>query len=99
MTTNRNAQNGGLRGSCNLKRRDLLRSGAFIGAALAGVNLFGVRNASAQAVTMRFGSDSPMADEHNVGLVNLKEEVESKTNGRIKVVIFPDAQLGSNEAM
>jgi hypothetical protein len=92
-------QIGGLRRSSKLKRRDLLRSGAFIGAALASANLFGVRKASAQAVTMRLGSDSPMGDEHNVGFVKLKEEVESTTNGRIKVVIFPDAQLGSNEAM
>jgi tripartite ATP-independent transporter DctP family solute receptor len=82
-----------------LKRRDLLRSGLLFGAGLAGVDLLAPSKASAQTVTMRLGSDSPMADEHNVGFVKLKEEVESKTNGRIKVVIFPDAQLGSNEAM
>jgi tripartite ATP-independent transporter DctP family solute receptor len=34
-----------------------------------------------------------------VGLVKLKEQVENRTNGRVKVLIFPDAQLGSNEAM
>ena len=99
MNTKNVTQTGGLKRSSKLKRRDLLRSGAFIGAALASANLFGVRKASAQAVTMRLGSDSPLGDEHNVGFIKLKEEVEGTTNGRIKVVIFPDAQLGSNEAM
>jgi tripartite ATP-independent transporter DctP family solute receptor len=32
-------------------------------------------------------------------MVKLKDEVEAKTNGRIRLTIFPDAQLGSNDAM
>ena len=48
---------------------------------------------------MRLGSDSPLKDQHTLGLVNFKEEVERETQGRIKITIFPDAQLGGNEIM
>jgi tripartite ATP-independent transporter DctP family solute receptor len=56
-------------------------------------------SARAAGVQMRLGSDSPLADEHSIALVKLKELVENRTGGRVIVSIFPNGQLGDNVAM
>ena len=82
-----------------VSRRDAVRYGLAAGAGLAAAQLVPLRRAAAQELTMRVGSDSPIHDAHSVAMVKFKEEVEAKTSGRIKVTIFPDAQLGGNEVM
>jgi TRAP-type transport system periplasmic protein len=82
-----------------ISRRAALRYGLVAGAGIATGSIVPGTGAWAQSVTMRVGSDSPLRDEHSLAMVKLKEEVEAKTHGRITVTIFPDAQLGSNDAM
>ena len=86
--------------SCRpLTRRSTIKGGLALGAGLA-VGTFGIiGRASAAAVTMRFGSDSPIGAPHTKSALVMKELVESRTSGRVQVTIFPDAQLGSNGAM
>lgn len=86
-----------LRTQHRVSRRQALR-GMLVGAGAA-VGILGPRPTAAQTVTMRVGTDSPLGDEHSIAMVKFKEEVETKTSGRIKVTIFPDAQLGGNEVM
>lgn len=82
-----------------VSRRGLLKSAAAIGAGLA-VTSFAIGRASAgDGVTMKFGSDSPIGAPHSKSAVVLKQLVEERTGGRVKVTIFPDSQLGSNEPM
>lgn len=85
----------------NLRRfsRRQALGGMLAGASVAAVGIVHPRSSAAQTVTMRVGTDSPIGDQHSVAMVKFKQEVEAKTNGRIKVTIFPDAQLGGNEVM
>ncbi len=75
--------------------RGLAGAGGLMVAGLAGSG----PSAAADVVSMRVGSDSPINAPHTASAVKLKEEIERQTGGRIKVTIFPDSQLGSNEAM
>jgi TRAP-type C4-dicarboxylate transport system substrate-binding protein len=61
--------------------------------------VFNNRSARAETMTMRVGSDSPIDAPHTLSVVRLKENVEKLTDGRIKVEIFPNSQLGDNTAM
>lgn len=80
-------------------RRDTLKGGLAVGAGLT-FGVFGViGKASAAAVTMRFGSDSPIGAPHTKSALVLKEQVERRTSGRVMVTVFPDSQLGSNQTM
>jgi tripartite ATP-independent transporter DctP family solute receptor len=82
-----------------ISRRSALKGGAAFGAGFA-VSSFGIiGRASAETVTMRFGSDSPIGAPHTKSAVTLKEMVEQKTDGRVKVTIYPDSQLGNNGVM
>lgn len=85
-------------GEIRLTRRSALQGGLALGAGLA-VGTFGIRKASAETVTMRFGSDSPIAAPHTASAVAFKKYVEDNTDGRVKVSIFPDSQLGDNKTM
>jgi len=83
-------------GSFSRRRVLAMGAGASLGFGLAAVRT----SASAEdAVTMRLGSDSPLEDSHSAGPVRFKEIVEAKTGGRVKVTIFPNAQLGDNASM
>jgi TRAP-type transport system periplasmic protein len=77
------------------------RRTALLGAAGSSFSLalLGSRAARADTLTMRIGSDSPLNDAHTISALKMKEMIEAKTNGRIKVAIFPNGQLGSNEVM
>jgi tripartite ATP-independent transporter DctP family solute receptor len=81
-----------------LTRRSVLKGASAVGAGLAFGNFY-IPRASAQAVTLKFGSDSPITAPHSKSATTLKEIVEEKTAGRVLVTIFPDGQLGSNEPM
>lgn len=51
------------------------------------------------SVTMKLGHDSPLDFPYQAAAVWFKSQVESKTSGRIKVQIYPNAQLGDEETM
>src|SRR5262245_47215327 len=80
-------------------RRAALKTSLSFGLGLAAPSIIGLREASAAATTLRFGSDSPLKSPHTVSATTFKAEVEKRTEGRVHVSIFPDAQLGSNEVM
>ena len=83
-----------------IDRRQLIRCGLAAGAGLiGGLGPFGSSPASAQTISMRLGAGGPITGTQEVALVKLKEGLESATQGRIKVTIFPDAQLGGNAAL
>jgi len=62
--------------------------------------LFGVNTASAQkSMTLKMGHGHSILHPDHLGLVKFKELLQTRTNGRIKVEIFPSAQLGSEQEM
>jgi tripartite ATP-independent transporter DctP family solute receptor len=83
-----------------ISRREAIKLGLLTtsGAAVAGL-VGTTRRARAAAVEMKLGSDSPAGHPFNVGLEVMKKEIESKSQGRITATIYPDAQLGGEEAM
>jgi tripartite ATP-independent transporter DctP family solute receptor len=80
-------------------RRSTLKGGLAIGAGLSFGAFSIIGKASAAAVTMRFGSDSPNSAPHTKSALVMKELIEKGTQGRVEVVVFPDSQLGDNRAM
>jgi tripartite ATP-independent transporter DctP family solute receptor len=52
-----------------------------------------------KTVTLKFGHDSPTDHPYQVGAELFKREVEKRTEGRVKVKIFPNAQLGDEGTM
>jgi TRAP-type transport system periplasmic protein len=89
-----------------VSRRATLRVVSSIGATVlcAGIafvssDLLGVRLAQAQQVTMKVGHDSGTDFPYQAGAEYFKKEVEDKTQGRVKVEIFPNAQLGDEGTM
>src|SRR5215475_9468447 len=81
-----------------LTRRSALKSGFVLGAGVS-FGTFAIIGRASAAVTMRFGSDSPMAAPHTKSAVVMKELVERDTSGRVQVAIYPDGQLGGNGPM
>ncbi len=82
-----------------LTRRDALTCGVAGMGLLAG-GLAGIRpSLAASSISMRIGSDSPIDAPHTASAVAMKQQIERESGGRITVTIFPDSQLGSNEAM
>lgn len=51
------------------------------------------------SVTMKVGHDSPTDFPYQLAAVEFKKEVESQTSGRVKVTIYPNAQLGDEATM
>jgi tripartite ATP-independent transporter DctP family solute receptor len=82
----------------SISRRDALKAATLGATAVAG-GAFRIGRAKADTITMRVGSDSPVDAPHTLSAVRLKEGVEKFTDGRIKVEIFPNSQLGDNAAM
>jgi tripartite ATP-independent transporter DctP family solute receptor len=79
-------------------RRKLLGLG--LGLTLT-LSLAAAGSAAAQTFTLKFGHAAPatdLADDH-VAALFLKSFLESRSNGRIKVQIFPASQLGDFRAM
>lgn len=58
-----------------------------------------IRTAAAQPRELRLGSPWPTTSTPHVALVTFAAEVEKKTEGRIKVRVFPDSQLGDIQAL
>jgi tripartite ATP-independent transporter DctP family solute receptor len=55
--------------------------------------------AQQQVITMKFGHYAPAAHPGNAAAKMFAEAVEKRTNGAIKVTVFPDNQLGSPPEM
>ena len=85
--------------SRSVTRRHALKGGLAAGAGLAFGGFGIIGKASAAAITMRFGSDSPMAAPHTKSALVMKEFIEKETQGRVEVTVFPDSQLGNNMTM
>jgi tripartite ATP-independent transporter DctP family solute receptor len=83
-----------------ISRREALKLGLLTTSGATAAHLFGIRRlARAAAVEMKLGSDSPAGHPFNIGLEAMKKEIEAKSQGRIAATIYPDAQLGGEEAM
>jgi TRAP-type transport system periplasmic protein len=82
-----------------LTRRTTLKGGLALGTGLAVGTFAIIGKATAEPITMRFGSDSPIGAPHTKSALVMKELVEKGTAGRVQVTIFPDAQLGGSFAM
>jgi tripartite ATP-independent transporter DctP family solute receptor len=55
--------------------------------------------APAQQRQLRFGSPWPTSSNLHAGIVKFAEEVEKQTNGQIKILVYPDSQLGDIQAL
>ena len=85
-----------------ISRRELLKYGVVAGAGFATADLLaacGGSGSTASTITMKLGTDSPIDAAHSAAMVTMKNEIESKTGGRIKCVVYPDAQLGDSATM
>ncbi len=71
-----------------------LRVGALTVAALSLTSI----GASAQT-TIKLGHDQPDRSTHHQAALKWKELVESRTNGQVRVQVFPSMQLGSGTQM
>jgi tripartite ATP-independent transporter DctP family solute receptor len=68
-------------------------------ATIAVVMLLAASPAGAQQRQLRFGSAWPATSLFHQGILKFAEEVEKGTNGQIKVLVFPDGQLGDIQAL
>jgi tripartite ATP-independent transporter DctP family solute receptor len=70
---------------------------------LAGFVLAGLASvpwtASAQQIRLRAGHDQPVGSMYDEGHTMLRKLLDERTSGRVKVDVFPAAQLGSEVAM
>ena len=80
-------------------RRSTLKGGLAVGAGLTFGTFSIIGKASAAALTMRFGSDSPIGAPHTKSALVMKDLIVKGTSGRVEVTIFPDSQLGNNQTM
>jgi tripartite ATP-independent transporter DctP family solute receptor len=78
-------------------RRKFRVSVAAVAAAVA-LSGFGLTQAPAQTV-LKAAHDSPLEFPYQPAAEWFKQEVEAKTEGRVTVQIFPNAQLGDEETM
>jgi TRAP-type transport system periplasmic protein len=58
-----------------------------------------ISSASAQQVTLRVGHDQPVGSMYDEGHKMFKKLAEERSQGRIKVDVFPAGQLGAEVAM
>lgn len=66
---------------------------------LAAVALSASPATQAQEIRLRIGHDQPVGSMYDEGHKSFKQLVEQRSGGRIKVDVFPAAQLGSEVAM
>lgn len=75
-----------------------IRAAAVAALALLAASSVAVQ-AAAQEVKLRFGHDQPVGSMYDEGHQALKKAVAGKTDGKIRIDVFPAAQLGSEVAM
>lgn len=60
----------------------------------------GSAQAQEKAVTLKAGIGSSLTgSSHGLGIAKFKELIEKESNGRIKMQIFPDGQVGNDQSM
>jgi len=73
------------------------RAGLFVTAvtvlALAAGNVWG------QVKEFRLGSPWPVTSNLHAGLVKFAEEIDKRSNGQMKILVYPDSQLGDIQAL
>ncbi|MFZ7173291.1 TRAP transporter substrate-binding protein [[Pasteurella] aerogenes] len=69
-----------------------------LAALVAGVAVFTANTASAE-MSLRFGYEAPRSDSQHVTAKKFNELLEQKTNGEIKLKLFPDSTLGNAQTM
>jgi tripartite ATP-independent transporter DctP family solute receptor len=73
-----------------------MRNPKLIGVLIAGLVLgWSASTLAAETILLRLGHAQPTKDVFHLGSVKFKEALEQKTQGRVKVQIFPSGQLGS----
>jgi TRAP-type transport system periplasmic protein len=88
-------------------RREALRLGLLGGTALSAASILaacassssGTTSSGGPTVAMKVAHDSPLTHPYQKAMEAFKKEVESKTNGRIAITIYPNAQLGDEATM
>lgn len=56
--------------------------------------------AQEKAVRLKAGIGSSLTgSSHGIGIAKFKEMIEKETNGRIKMQLFPDGQMGNDQSM
>ncbi|MSP67496.1 MAG: C4-dicarboxylate ABC transporter substrate-binding protein [Alphaproteobacteria bacterium] len=70
------------------------RSSALAAAAVGAIALIAAGSAAAQQVHMKMTHTSSLAENQSAGHEIMKLQVESASNGRIKIEIFPNSMLG-----
>lgn len=74
-----------------------LRNFKTLAALIAGITLC---SASANATTsLRFGYEAPRSDTQHLAAKKFNELLKEKTNGEIKLTLFPDSTLGNAQTM
>ncbi len=56
-------------------------------------------HAWAQPRQLRMGSPWPVTSNLHAGLVKFAEEIDARSNGQFKVLVYPDSQLGDIQAL
>lgn len=74
-------------------------TGLAIAAMLSGSVLVAVPTARAANYVLRFGDVQSISHVYNKGAVKLAQLVAKRSNGRLKIEIYPDSRLGTNPAM
>jgi tripartite ATP-independent transporter DctP family solute receptor len=82
-----------------LTRRAALKGAAAFSTGITAPAFAIIGKASAAPIMMRFGSDSPIGAAHTKSALVMKDLLASRTEGRVQVTIYPDAQLGNNGVM
>lgn len=77
-----------------LSRRNFLATTAAAGTALAAPAILRARTR-----TFRMGHTLPATHPYHLGLVKFKEEIEARTEGAVKVEVYPSAQIGGELAI
>lgn len=71
----------------------------FLRLAVLAVALAAAATAGAQEIRARFGTSLPDSHPQTIGARKFAQLVEARTNGRIKVSVFPAGQLGNDMQM
>jgi len=65
----------------------------------AALGIFMAVPAFAADIVLKAGHDNTVTMPYHLGMVKFKEAVEARTNGKVEVKIYPNAQLGNEMDM
>ncbi len=83
-----------------MKKFSLSVASLVVGATFALTGLVAPAQAQEKAVKLKAGIGSSLTgSSHGLGISKFKELIEKETNGRIKMQLFPDGQMGNDQSM